>query len=130
MVCRRGPDRTVGPIWNAPERSGPVAGLSQQVLPCDGGVVFAGEQAGEWRVVLRVVADIVNQAALPRQTGERREEGLCHAVRHIHAVRLAPLRYDVAVADDEAGHAAARLGRTEEFPPGLLCAKSFFQFHG
>ena len=55
------------------------------------------------------VVDAADERAVEGDADHGGQEALGDAVRHVHAVGLAPLRHDVAVADDDAGEVAARL---------------------
>ncbi len=67
-----------------------------------------------------MVVDAADEALLNGEAGDGREERLRHAVRHVNAVRLAPLGDDVAVAHDHAVQRAPLLqrpdDRVERFP--------------
>ena len=102
LECRA--HRPIRPVGLAPERALPVARLTQQGIPRDRLIVRRVEQIDPGRhVIARAIGDVMNQALLPRQPDDRRQERLRDAVRHVHASRLAPLGNDDTAVDDEAG---------------------------
>ena len=74
---------------------------------------MGGVVAAVVHVVGDLVVDIANQAAVVSEAGDGGQEALGHAEGHVHALGLAPLGDEVAVAQHDAGDGAAGLGRAE-----------------
>ncbi len=133
--------RAVGPVGLAPQRAFPVARLAQHVVPGDLAVVRRVEELDQVRapadalglvaggdgiehldrrhVVAHGVVEAPDHAAIEGHADHARQEALGHAVRHVDARGLAPLRDDEARVHDDAGHGAARLHRADRVTEGL-----------
>jgi len=110
--------RAICPVWLAPQRPFPVAGLAQEVVPGDAAVVPGSEVlAGD--VVLHQIVEVADETVVEGESDHRREEALGDAERHVGPKGFAPLRDDVAVADDHTGGFAAGLEGSERVAVGF-----------
>src|SRR5688572_9947185 len=122
--------RAIRPLRLPPERAFPVARLPEQVIPRDLAIVRRLERQESGLAVRRRLAyneldrrhgaghailHASNEPSIERETHGRREKALGDAEGHVDAVGIAPLRHDVAVAQDDTGRIAARLERTDGF---------------
>src|SRR3989337_1275346 len=106
--------RAVGPVGLSPERTFPVAGLPQQMVPGDRAVVRRGEFV-RGHVGLHPMVQVADQTAIVGQAYRRGQKALGHAERHVHSRGLAPLGHDVALPHDDTGHVPAGLERADSF---------------
>ena len=85
------------------------------MLPRDRGVLFRIVPAvGD--VLAHGILNVLDHAAIDRQAENCREIALGHAVCRVDTIRLAELRNDIPVADDDAVHIAAVLGHRADQP--------------
>jgi hypothetical protein len=114
-VLREVAFRAIGPVRLAPQRPLPVARLPQQVVPRDPGVVLRAELL-DGDVLPDKAAHVLDEAAVVGHADHRREEALRDAEGHVHPSRIAPLRDEVPVADDEPGGGTS----LRERPDGIV----------
>ena len=124
----------VCPVRLAPQGAFPVAHLPQHVIPRDRAIVRGlerREQIGDGKALGLVatsdrivdlhrrhifaygIVDAADQAAVVGNSHDAREKAFRDAVRHVDPRRLAPLRDEVTVANDQAGRIAAVLDRAD-----------------
>ncbi len=106
----------IGAVRQSEALALPLAGLLQDVLPCDA-CIAAVVESDAWNPVADGFPHIGNQPPVERDAGEQREVGLGDAEGEIRAVGFAPRR-DLAPLDpDHAGYGAAVVYRSSQPVP-------------
>ena len=118
---RRFTGRPISPLRLAPQRTFPVTHLTQHVIPGDLLVMRRREQieqrdAGSARSArqrgdrsdgaIHRFVQVADHVSIPRETDDRGQDAFRNTMRHVNAIRIAPLGDDVSMPQDHAGWVA------------------------